>query len=60
MTYRISAGSAQPKSQPVHSKSQWLNWPAPPFHSFWDLLKTKSVNKKGPETPASQNQLFRT
>ena len=56
MTYKLSGGSAQPRIQPARS---------PPgcagllFESFWDLLSAKMVNKTGPETPDSQNQLFR-
>ena len=50
MTYKLSGGSAQPRNQPARSR---VNSPAPPFHSFWDLLSAKMVNKRGPETPDS-------
>ena len=54
MTYRLSGGSAHPKV------AAGLTPYPPPFHSCWDLMSTKSVNKRGPETPDSQNELFRT
>ncbi len=57
MTYKLSGGSAQPRIQPNRS---CVNSVASLFDSFWDLLNTKRVNKRGPETPDSQNKLFRT
>ena len=57
MTYRLSGGSAQPKPQQNRSPSSSL---PSLFDSFWNLLSTNSVNKRGPETPDSQNKLFRT
>ena len=57
MTYKLSGGSAQPRNQPARSLLGCLGFP---FCSCWGLLNTKSVNKRGPETPDSQNQLFRT
>ncbi len=56
MTYNLrGAGSAKTAA----SRSPF-NYVAPPFHSFWDLLSTKSVKKRGPEISDSQNHLFGT
>ena len=57
MTYKLSGGSAQPRNQPTCSLAGWVGLL---FGTLWDLLSTKSVNKRGPETPDRQNQLFRT
>ena len=61
MTYRLSGGSAQPKVAACSPKlAVHLITPGLLFGTCWDLLNTKSVNKRGPETPDSPNQLFRT
>ena len=50
MTYKLSGGSAQPRMHPNRSPPGSVSLL---FGSFWDLLSTKSVNKRGPETPDS-------
>ena len=57
MTYKLSGGSAQPRNQPNRSPPGSVGLL---FGSFGDLLSTKCVNKMGPETPDSPNQLFIT
>jgi len=57
MTYKLSGRSAQPQIQPSRNPFSSVGLL---FGTSWDLLSTKSVNKRGPETPDSPNQVFRT
>ena len=50
MTYKLSRGSAQPRIQPYRIPS---GFPGLLFETFWEFMSTKSVNKRGPETPDS-------